>query len=73
MRTVNQLKKIAMSVQLDDPVLLIGETGVGKTSLVRCLAAMTRHNFRRFNLSGQTDKTVMTQTALLADAWNGTR
>lgn len=54
--TVKNLKKIALSVLLDDPVLLIGETGVGKTSLVRYLAYLSRHNFRRFNLSGQTDK-----------------
>ena len=54
--TVKNLKQIALSVLLDDPVLLIGETGVGKTALVRYLANLTRHNFRRFNLSGQTDK-----------------
>ncbi|MDP3791387.1 MAG: AAA family ATPase [Candidatus Omnitrophota bacterium] len=55
--TVKALKQIALSVLLDDPVLLVGETGVGKTSLVRYLANLTRHSFRRFNLSGQTDKT----------------
>lgn len=55
--TVKNLKKIAISVLLDDPILLIGETGVGKTSLVRHLAYLSKHNFRRFNLNGQTDKT----------------
>ncbi len=54
---VRNLKKIALSALLDDPVLLIGETGVGKTSLVRHLAYLTRHGFQRFNLSGQTEKT----------------
>ena len=55
--TVRNVKKLALAIQLNDPVLLIGESGVGKTSLVRYLAAQTRHNFKRFNLNGQTDKT----------------
>jgi MoxR-like ATPase len=54
---VRNIKKLAFSVLLDDPVLLIGQTGVGKTSLIKYLASLTKHNFRRFNLNGQTDKT----------------
>ncbi|MFH0790155.1 MAG: AAA family ATPase, partial [Candidatus Omnitrophota bacterium] len=54
--TVKNLKKVAISWLIDDPALLVGETGVGKTSLVRYLMYLTGSNFRRFNLNGQTDK-----------------
>ena len=36
--------------------MLIGETGAGKTSLIRHLAHLTNNAFQRFNLSGQTEK-----------------
>ncbi|HOU36235.1 MAG TPA: AAA family ATPase, partial [Candidatus Omnitrophota bacterium] len=54
--TVSNLEAIGQAVTLNDPILLIGETGVGKTSLVRYLAYLSNNNFRRFNLNGQTDK-----------------
>ena len=53
---MEDLEKIAQAVALDDPLLLIGETGVGKTSLIRHLAYLTHNSFQRFNLSGQTEK-----------------
>ncbi|MGB3081935.1 MAG: AAA family ATPase, partial [Candidatus Omnitrophota bacterium] len=55
--TVRNLKKVAMSILLNDPTLLVGETAVGKTSLIRYLASLTNNGFRRFNLNGMTDKT----------------
>ena len=34
----------------------VGETGAGKTSIIRYLAYLTQNNFRRFNLNAQTEK-----------------
>lgn len=50
----SQMEKIAFSINEKVPVLLVGETGTGKTSLVRYLAAMTNNNFRRVNHNGGT-------------------
>lgn len=50
----SQMEKIAFSINSKIPVLLVGETGTGKTSLVRYLAAMTNNNFRRVNHNGGT-------------------
>jgi midasin len=55
-RVLQSLYKIWQSIILQDPVLLIGHTGVGKTSLVRHLAYLTNNRFYRLNLSGQTEK-----------------
>ena len=54
--TKTNLSRIIQAIELRDPLLLVGETGVGKTSLIRYLARLTNNNFRRFNLSSQTDK-----------------
>lgn len=48
------LEKLVYSIQDNHPVLLIGETGTGKTSAIRYLAEKTNNNFRRLNLNGQT-------------------
>lgn len=48
------LKVLAYSVKTNKPTLLIGETGVGKTALIRYLASKTNNSFRRVNLNGQT-------------------
>ena len=56
LRTVQDLEKIAQAVEMRDPLLLVGETGVGKTTLIRYLARLSNNNVRRFNLNGQTDK-----------------
>ena len=50
----DDLEKTAWAVSKDLPVILIGETGVGKTLLVRHLAQMTNNGFRRVNLNGMT-------------------
>lgn len=47
--------RILRACQLDKPILLEGSPGVGKTSLVAALAALTRNNLCRVNLSDQTD------------------
>jgi cobaltochelatase CobS len=48
------LEKIAYAVVHNLPVLLIGETGVGKTTSIRYLAGKTKNGLRRVNLNGAT-------------------
>lgn len=48
------LEKLAYGVVHNLPVLLIGETGVGKTMSVRYLASLTNNGLRRVNLNGAT-------------------
>jgi cobaltochelatase CobS len=48
------LEKLAFGVAHNLPVLLIGETGVGKTQAVRYLAWKTNNGLRRVNLNGAT-------------------
>lgn len=50
----NYLQQIMFGIAQNLPVLLIGETGVGKTLVVRFLAYQTRNGFRRVNLNGAT-------------------
>lgn len=49
------LEKIAVSVHLVEPVLLVGETGTGKTTVVQHLADMMHQNLVVVNLSQQSD------------------
>lgn len=46
------LETIAYATVADMPVLLIGETGVGKTAAIRHIAARTRNSLRRVNVNG---------------------
>lgn len=49
-----ELAKLAYAVKKNLPTLMIGETGVGKTALIRYIAKETMNGFRRLNLNGQT-------------------
>ncbi|KAJ2635895.1 AAA ATPase midasin, partial [Coemansia sp. RSA 1694] len=49
------LERIAACVQLGEPVLLSGETGTGKTTVVQQLAALAGRGLAVFNLSQQSD------------------
>ena len=51
----NNLMRVMRSLQLNKPILLEGSPGVGKSSLIATLAAMTGHRLLRINLSEQTD------------------
>ena len=51
------LEKLGRCVQLGEPVLLVGETGVGKTAAVSYLANITGNTLITINLSQQTDST----------------
>ena len=52
--TQGYIEKVAFAVVRNLPVLLIGETGVGKTLAVRYLASQTNNGLRRVNLNGAT-------------------
>ncbi|WCJ27054.1 Midasin [Euphorbia peplus] len=49
------LEKISCSVKYNEPVLLVGETGTGKTTLVQNLATMLGQRLTVLNLSQQSD------------------
>lgn len=52
--SIAELENIALGIRENLPVLLIGDTGTGKTSFVRHLASLTGNAFRRLNLNGST-------------------
>ncbi|KAL0096148.1 P-loop containing nucleoside triphosphate hydrolase protein [Phycomyces blakesleeanus] len=49
------LERLAVCVHLTEPVLLVGETGTGKTTVVQHLADMMHQNLIVVNLSQQSD------------------
>lgn len=49
------LERISVCVQQNEPVLLVGETGVGKTSSVQYLAYQTSHKLVVVNMNNQSD------------------
>ncbi|KAJ4836844.1 hypothetical protein Tsubulata_018473 [Turnera subulata] len=53
--SLHVLERIACSVKYNEPVLLVGETGTGKTTLVQNLAMMLGQKLTVLNLSQQSD------------------
>ncbi|KAL1551716.1 midasin-like isoform X1 [Salvia divinorum] len=53
--SVHVLERIACSVKFNEPVLLVGETGTGKTTLVQTLATRLGQKLTVLNLSQQSD------------------
>ncbi|KAK7907514.1 hypothetical protein WMY93_016126 [Mugilogobius chulae] len=49
------LEQLAVCVAKGEPVLLVGETGTGKTSTVQHLAQITGHRLRVVNMNQQSD------------------
>ncbi|KAI1897419.1 hypothetical protein AGOR_G00083100 [Albula goreensis] len=49
------LEQLAVCVNKGEPVLLVGETGTGKTSTVQHLASLTGHRLRVVNMNQQSD------------------
>ncbi|KFD67272.1 hypothetical protein M514_05069, partial [Trichuris suis] len=54
------LEQIAVCVQMAEPVLLVGETGCGKTAAVQFLANITGNSLRVVNMSYQTETADLT-------------
>jgi midasin len=53
--TARNCFRVLRAMQLRKPILLEGSPGVGKTSLIAAMAAMSGHVLVRINLSDQTD------------------
>ena len=49
------MERVGVAVQLNEPVLLVGETGTGKTALVQHLASVCGERLLVINMSQQTD------------------
>ncbi|XP_072559009.1 midasin isoform X3 [Paramormyrops kingsleyae] len=49
------LEQLAVCVSRGEPILLVGETGTGKTSTVQHLAGLTGHRLRVVNMNQQSD------------------
>uniref|UniRef100_A0A286XYZ2 Midasin n=1 Tax=Cavia porcellus TaxID=10141 RepID=A0A286XYZ2_CAVPO len=49
------IEQLAVCVSKGEPVLLVGETGTGKTSTVQYLAHITGHRLRVINMNQQSD------------------
>ena len=55
--TVRMMESIGVCIRQNEPVLLVGETGGGKTSILQQLALISGHELVVQNLSLQTDST----------------
>ncbi|KXS18954.1 P-loop containing nucleoside triphosphate hydrolase protein [Gonapodya prolifera JEL478] len=53
--TSRTMEQIAVAVHLTEPVLLVGETGAGKTTAVQAIAKMCGHKLSVVNLSQQAE------------------
>ncbi|RKP16577.1 P-loop containing nucleoside triphosphate hydrolase protein, partial [Rozella allomycis CSF55] len=70
--TKNNLIRILRAMQLDKSILMEGNPGVGKTSLISALSAITGHNLVRINLSDQTDIMDLFGSDLPCESGSGT-
>lgn len=61
------LKTLAIGIRDNMPVLLIGESGTGKTSAIRYLANETKNGLRRVNLNGGTTADELVGRLLIND------
>jgi midasin len=52
---MRMLQLVAVALQQNEPLLLVGETGTGKTTMVQQLAQATGMELVVLNLSQQTD------------------
>lgn len=55
MLTAQLLEKVAVSIRMSEPVLLVGETGTGKTTVIQHLAHLAGRSLTVINMSQQTE------------------
>ncbi|KAI3455601.1 hypothetical protein Pfo_012264 [Paulownia fortunei] len=67
--SVHALERIACSAKFNEPVLLVGETGTGKTTLVQTLATRLGQKLTVLNLSQQSDVADLLGGFKPMDAW----
>ncbi|KAL2820361.1 hypothetical protein BJX63DRAFT_311719 [Aspergillus granulosus] len=51
------MEQVAASIEMAEPVLLVGETGIGKTTVIQHLASLMRQKLTVVNLSQQSEST----------------
>ncbi|OJD27910.1 hypothetical protein ACJ73_00703 [Blastomyces percursus] len=51
------MEQVISALQLSEPVLLVGETGIGKTAVIQQLASLLRQRLTVVNLSQQSEST----------------
>ncbi|KAL4968549.1 AAA family ATPase midasin [Aspergillus stella-maris] len=51
------MEQVSASVEMAEPVLLVGETGIGKTTVIQHLATLMRQKLTVVNLSQQSEST----------------
>lgn len=61
------MKTLAIAIRDNLPVLMIGESGTGKTSAIRYLASKTNNGLRRVNLNGGTTADELVGRLLIND------
>jgi MoxR-like ATPase len=63
----NILETLAIGIRNNLPILMIGESGTGKTSAIRYLASQTQNGLRRVNLNGGTTADELVGRLLIND------
>ncbi|PVH31778.1 hypothetical protein PAHAL_9G230700 [Panicum hallii] len=69
-RALEVLERVACSIKFNEPVLLVGETGTGKTTIVQNLAAWLKRPLTVVNLSQQSDISDLLGGFKPTDAWS---
>ena len=49
------MEQVGVALSMKEPILLVGETGIGKTTVVQSLAKLLRHHLTAINLSQQSE------------------
>ncbi|KKZ66310.1 hypothetical protein EMCG_07974 [[Emmonsia] crescens] len=55
--SLKTMEQVLSALQLSEPILLVGETGIGKTAVIQQLASLLRQRLTVVNLSQQSEST----------------
>ncbi|KAK2783613.1 hypothetical protein FQN52_009540 [Onygenales sp. PD_12] len=55
--SLKTMEQVVGAIQLSEPILLVGETGIGKTAVIQQLATLLRQRLTVVNLSQQSEST----------------